>query len=159
MWYTLIHDIIPTRDRLYSIDLATDNLCMKCKVQDTLMHRLIECGEGTRQWMWSKTRLALMLRVDPYYIPDYWLLRPHFQVWPPQKHKAVLWLLVRFVEFRCQPGKTLTLQDFYDFLQRSKKKLSSHESPATGGKLPSRFGLIRIWRCTVTLVLDVQRGD
>jgi hypothetical protein len=123
MWYKVIHDIIPKRDRLYTIHLATDNLCMECKIQDTVMHRMVECGEGTRQWNWSKSRLALMLRVDPRCVTDDWLLRPQFKIWPPQKHKAVLRLLARFVDFRCQLGKTLNLQDFHDFLQRSKMKL------------------------------------
>jgi hypothetical protein len=97
--YTIIHDIVPTRDRLHVIHLTTDNLCLTCHVQDTLLHRLTECGEGARHWLWIKTRLALMLRTDPHDIPDDWLVRPQFRVWPPPRRKAILWLLACFVEF------------------------------------------------------------
>jgi hypothetical protein len=55
-WYTIIHDIGPTRDRLHVIHLTTDNLCFTCQVQDTLLHRLTECGEGARHWLWIKAR-------------------------------------------------------------------------------------------------------
>jgi hypothetical protein len=123
IWYTLIHDIIPTWDRLHVIRLVNDNLCLMCQVQDTLLHRLIECGEGAQHCHWTKTRLAMMLRVDPCCIPGDWLFLPQFRVWHPQKRKAILWLLAHFVKFRCQHCTTLTMQDLHDFLLRSKKKL------------------------------------
>jgi hypothetical protein len=73
-WYTIIHDIVPTGDRLHVIHLTTDYLCLTCQVQDTLLHRLTECGEGARHWLWIKTRLAVMLRMYPHYIPADWLV-------------------------------------------------------------------------------------
>jgi hypothetical protein len=57
------------------------------------------------------------------WIPEVWLYRPQFHLWPPQRHRAVLWLLAKLVEFRAQRCKLLTTHDYYDFLRRSKWKL------------------------------------
>jgi hypothetical protein len=59
-----------------------------------------------------------MLRIDQRWISEEWLYRPQFWLWPPQRHKAVLWLLTRLVESRIQRGKLLTTHDYHDFLQR-----------------------------------------
>ena len=92
-WYRVIHDIIPTNLRLNRIRISITDACTECGQRDTLEHRLIECGEGTRTWNWTQSRIARILRTSAAHIPSEWLTRPHFQLWPPQ-HRAVLWMLV-----------------------------------------------------------------
>jgi hypothetical protein len=79
-----------------------------------------ECGQGTRHWEWTRVRLALMLRTDKRWILTEWLLRPHFHLWPPPRHRAVLWTLATYIAFRTQRG---TLSDLYDFFRRAKRKM------------------------------------
>jgi hypothetical protein len=122
MWYRVIHDILPTTERLHRIRLAPTDRCKQCGRQDTIHHRLIESGEGTVTWEWTKQRIATMLRSDPRHIPADWLLRPHFQLWPPQRHRAILWTLANLVLYRLQRQRTLTLHDYLDFLRRAKWK-------------------------------------
>jgi len=45
-WFMVIHDLIPTNDRLAKIQRNTSNNCQHCGRVDTLIHRLTECSEG-----------------------------------------------------------------------------------------------------------------
>jgi len=44
--YKVIHDILPTNERLFRIRVVPTDTCRKYDRTDTLSHRLIECGEG-----------------------------------------------------------------------------------------------------------------
>jgi hypothetical protein len=110
-WYRVLHDILPNRTRLHTTRLAPDDCCLRCEVVDSMPHRLIECGEDTQQWEWTRVRLALILRTDPRWIPDTWLLRPQFRFWPPQRHRAILWVLTTLIDFRTQPRPSTTQCD------------------------------------------------
>jgi len=121
-WYKIIHDLVPTKERLHKIRIAPTEICRLCDRKDTLLHQLAECGDSRYQWEWTKKRLAIMLRTDPRWIPEEWLLRPHLTLWPPQRQRAVLWVLAHFVGFRSQLERNPTFQDYVDFLRRSKYK-------------------------------------
>jgi len=81
-WYQIIHDIVPTQERLHKIRIVPTDLCHSC-AEDTLQHRITECGDGRRQWEWTRQRVALMLRTEPRRVPEEWLFRPKFKLWPP----------------------------------------------------------------------------
>ena len=133
-WYKVVHDILPTNERLFRIRMVPTDMCRKCDRTDTLSHRLIECGERGQIWTWTKQRLAWILRTIPERIPSDWLLRPHFTLWPPRRRHAMLWLLANLVIFRTQQQRELTLQDFIEFMKRSKWKLcQSHKRVVSVG--------------------------
>jgi len=132
--YKVIHDILPTNVRLFRIRMVPTDTCRKCDRTDTFSHRLIKCGEGEQIWTWTKWRLAWILRTIPERIPSDWFLRPHFTLWPPRRRRAMLWVLTNLVIFRTQQQWELTLQDFIDFMKRSKWKLyQSHKREASVG--------------------------
>ena len=81
-WYQAIHDIISTNVRLQSINVTPTDTCQRCKATDTLEHRLTNCGEAKLIWNHTKTAIATMLRTIPARIPNDWLLRPQFKIWP-----------------------------------------------------------------------------
>jgi hypothetical protein len=122
-WYEVIQDIIPTRVRLNKIRLATTAICERCDKEDNITHRLTECNAGRNIWSWTCKRLAMILRMDWRRIPLDWLIRPDFQLWPPKRHRAVLWILANFVIYRLQEERTQSLLDYYDFLRRTHWKL------------------------------------
>jgi hypothetical protein len=64
--------------------------------------------------------------MDLAYIPDTWLLRPDFLLWPPQRHKAVLWMFAHMAVYRTTDA--LTKHDYLDFLRRARWKLTSAPS-------------------------------
>jgi hypothetical protein len=101
-WYTVIHDIIPTKERLHKIRLAQTPLCPQCNIPDTLQHRITECGEGKEQWIWTKCRIASLLRVEPHCVREEWLYRPQLKITPKQRHQATMWILACFVTIRTQ---------------------------------------------------------
>jgi len=94
--------------------------CRQCGRRDTLLHRLTECAHGTEIWEWTRRRLAMILRVDPRYIPSDWLLTPYFHFWPPWRQRAILWILVNFVWYRMQEQQRQTLTDHVDYMRRSR---------------------------------------
>ena len=82
IWYRVIHDIISTNEQLHKIRLAAFDRCKHYDKQDTLEHRLTECGDGTEMWEWTRQLLALMLRSEPRRITTEWFLRPQLKLWP-----------------------------------------------------------------------------
>jgi hypothetical protein len=122
IWYRAIHDIYPTHVRLHRINMITSPLCQHCNTDDVLHHRLTRCGEGRLMSDWTRDRLARILRPSSRQIPDGWVMRPDFTIWPPKRRRAVLWLLAKFVAWRLQQRDRMTRQDYYDFLRRAKWK-------------------------------------
>jgi hypothetical protein len=100
LWYMAIHDILPTIERLHRIILADSALCTHCGQTDTLSHRLKDCDAGKEIWRWTQRHLATMLRTHPCHIPEDWPLRPHFNLWPPQRHGRYCgsWPISSFIE-------------------------------------------------------------
>ena len=81
-WYMVIHGITPTNVRLPRIGLTDTENCTQCGRQDTILHRLTECGMRPEIWEWTSTRIARIQRADPRRILKKWLLRPCFKLWP-----------------------------------------------------------------------------
>ena len=126
-WYTVIHDLTPTNERLHRINMTSSNKCQQCDSPDNMTHRLTECGEGEQIWQYTATLIARMLRTRPSNIPVEWLLRPQFQIWPPKRSRAILWTLANTVTCRMQQNATPTLQEFMDFMRRSRWKMTQNE--------------------------------
>ena len=116
----VLHDILPTNDRLYNIHLTDSELCGTCGGQDTRMHQLTECGEGKEIWDWTRIRIAWIMRTDPARIAQERLLRPQFQIWEPRRHRAVLWFLANMVWFRMQERQAPSAQEYCKFLRRTR---------------------------------------
>ena len=113
-WYKVIHDIIPTNERFHRIRMSPTDNCKEYGRTHTLSHRLTECGEGRAMWEQTKTIIARMLRMTPAHIADEWLLRPHFRLWPTQRHRAVPWVLSRCVNFRTHHHRNLKPHELMD---------------------------------------------
>jgi hypothetical protein len=67
-WFRVIHDILPTNERLHTIRLTDSALCSTFGERDTITHRITECGEGREIWEWTRKRIAWKLRMDPAWI-------------------------------------------------------------------------------------------
>jgi hypothetical protein len=70
IWYKVIHDILPTNERLNKIKLTNTTQYRECGDQDTIMHRLTTCGRRREIWTCTKARLAGILRTGPAQIPN-----------------------------------------------------------------------------------------
>jgi len=105
-WYSVIHDIVPTNERLFAMHLVDTASCRQCGRPETLLHRLTECAHGTEIWEWTRRRMAMILRVDPRYIPSDRLLTPYFNFWPPRRLRAIQWILAHIVWYRMQRAAT-----------------------------------------------------
>jgi hypothetical protein len=126
VWYEAIHDIIPTHQRLATINMVPNRICAICSDNDTLAHRISKCNEGPVIWNWIKARMAAILRVHPTNIPEDWALFPTYTFWPAQKHNAITWSLAHFVYYRLQTQRRQSLKDFLDFLRRARWKVYHH---------------------------------
>jgi len=122
-WYKVIHDPIPTNAKLNRIHMASTDACKECGSSDTLLHRPTECGEGSAHCGQVRCLIARITRTTPVRIPGEWLLRRPFHLCPIQRHRAVLWLLARYVTFRIHRSRTSTSQVLMDYMRRSRWKL------------------------------------
>jgi hypothetical protein len=135
-WYRVMHDIIPTNVRLHRIRLASTEGCAAYGQRDSLEHRLIECGEATIMWNWTRSKIANIMRTSATNIPTEWLTRPHFRPWPQQRNRAVLWMLAKYVRYRLDTQRGQMLQDLMDFMRRAKWKIYKSSNR---GKLVANF--------------------
>ena len=71
----------------------------------------------------DETARGSYAKEEPRWAPEEWLFRPQFELWTPQRHRVVLWVLAQFVAFRSQKVRNLTSQDYLGFLRRSKWEL------------------------------------
>ena len=122
VWYLVVHDLVPTNLRLHKIHLAESPNCSNCGRLDTRLHRLCECGEGEQIWRWTQQRVAWVMRTTPNNIPVEWVLRPQFRIWPPQRNRAVLWMLAHMVWYRMQGRRRQSVLDYCDFMRRARWK-------------------------------------
>jgi hypothetical protein len=60
-WFQVIHDIVPTNERLARIRLCNGPHCHSCGRADTIMHRLTECTAAANIWEWTRDRTAVIL--------------------------------------------------------------------------------------------------
>jgi hypothetical protein len=67
-WYLVIHELIPTNERLAAMHLVESDTCRQCGRPETLTHHLMECDNGTAIWDWTRRRVGTMLRTDPRHI-------------------------------------------------------------------------------------------
>jgi hypothetical protein len=84
-----------------------------------------------------------MLRKVPARKQNDWLLLPQFQLWPLKRRRAILWTLAHVILFCTQYPRTLTLQDFMDFLKRTGWKLTRTKK---GGDSVSNYLSVMDWR-------------
>ena len=120
--YKAIHDIVPTNVRLARINLSdTDRRRLYGRL-DTLLHRLTEYQEMFDIWEWTRTRIGMTLRTSPKHIPPEWTIRPSFDLWPPRRRRAILWVLAHMVYYSQRNGIQLSLADYADFLWRARWK-------------------------------------
>jgi hypothetical protein len=82
--------------------------------------------------------------MDPVNIPDTWLLRPDFLIWPPQRHRAVLWMLAHMAVYRTTNERTLNKHDYLDFLRRGRWKF--HSLPARRRLVGNYLSILDRWR-------------
>jgi hypothetical protein len=133
-WYAAINDIVPNNDRLADIQVTATNTCSSCGQDDSIQHRITDCGEGPLQWNWTRHKLGIILRMDPKFIPKEWTTRPAFHLWPPKRQAVVIWILAHLVFYCLQTDRRLSLRDYMDFLKRSRWKISHRTGtcPYTG---------------------------
>ena len=134
-WFKVIHDILPTHDRLHKIRLSPTNRCRNCPETDTIAHRILACGNGREIWHWTEKRLAQILNTSPDHIPDQWPTCPQFTLRPQQRNRAASWMMSTLITFRTQSHLDSTLQDYIEIVKSSRWKLSTKANSGEGWEL------------------------
>jgi hypothetical protein len=68
------------------------------------------------------------MRTDVRNIPKTWLLKPDLLLWPPKRHRAVLWIIAHMAVYRTKQGCSLSMNDYLGFMRRAKRKMDSQPS-------------------------------
>ena len=122
-WFTMVHDIIPTNERLHTINLHPDERCKICQERDTLIHRLTGCKETKKIWNWTQNRIAWYLRTNPKEVQEKWVTFPDYTLWPRQRHNATTWILGHMMWYVTANMTTPTLMDYMDYMKRTRWKV------------------------------------
>jgi len=107
----VVHELVPTNERLAAISLTGRNRCITCGSVDTIQHRLTQCGECRVIWNWTYARIAAVTRTHPQYIPETWTIRPDFRVWLHPRQKALMWVLAHIVDYHMHGQHRISLLD------------------------------------------------
>jgi len=60
--------------------------------------------------------------MDTKYILPEWTVRPSFHFWPPQRHRAILWIFAHMIYYRTQHWHRVSTIDYADFMRRARWK-------------------------------------
>jgi hypothetical protein len=121
-WYQVIHDIVPTNERLARIRLCDAAHCHSCGGTGTILPRLTECNAAANIWEWTRVRMSVILRTSPRNINPMWTIRPDFHIWPPQRKGAILWPSAHMVYYCVNHCQQQMATDYADFLRRARWK-------------------------------------
>lgn len=121
-WYRLVNNIVATNDRLYSIGKCETNLCIKCNLVDTVIHRLT-CSGQLKNWYWLRDSIALLTRSSPDYISSEILYRPQIKYYPQAKNNAVHWIMGKFVSYVINNIGTDSEIDFQIYMRSEFQKI------------------------------------
>ena len=132
-WYTAIHDIIPTNERLAAIHLVPQKSYSYYRTTDILLHRITRCGKSPVIRNWARARIVEFLRIHPYVLEE-WTLCPLFQYKPEKRQAAVIWVMAQLVPYPLHTQRRLSLIDYMDFLHRArlKEKHRTSQRPKVG---------------------------
>lgn len=77
-WHYSEADGLP---KLYVQESATCVcVCVECARKGSVIHRLMTCETSAEIWSWTRMRVAMLMRTDPPYIPNQWLILSEFSV-------------------------------------------------------------------------------
>lgn len=90
-WFCAVNDILPTKQRLLTINKSETEKCDECGQVDTVEHRLTRC-HGTQQiWCLVKKLLAVCTKKNPDSFKPEVLVLPDIE--PDQGKRFMIWLL------------------------------------------------------------------
>jgi hypothetical protein len=121
-WYMVIHDFVPTNDRLAAIKLTETNRCRTCDDTDFVQHRLTQCGDSKLIWNWTRARIAAIMRTNSIDITEKCTTKPDLRIWSPQSHNAIVWMIAHLITYHTQGQRRKLLMDYMDYMRRARWK-------------------------------------
>ena len=91
-WFQLVHDIIPTNERLHRIHLSQTDRCTRCNRWDTALHRATACGNAADVWAWLRATLANLTGQPVTTFQQDFVVRPDQKLNSKNTHCTVMWL-------------------------------------------------------------------
>ena len=94
-----MHDILPTRSRLFAIHLVNDNQCTHCGEPDTVQHKYVMC-DRLREIIQQMMRYMRNIGVAKYnWCTPQLLVQPAFHINNKDQMKKCTWLLGQTIFF------------------------------------------------------------
>jgi hypothetical protein len=85
----------------------------------------------------DERQIAKILRLDKKWIPESWILRPQFKLWPPRRQRAVLWLVAQLAVFSLHTRMEWMSGEYIEYTQHALTKMQHHKKRLEMvGKLP-----------------------
>jgi hypothetical protein len=89
VWFSAVHDIWATNDRLFRIQRSDCDRCSRCGRLDTVLHRITTCGEAESVWAWLKGKVESIAGVT---VSQDFVIRPDTILTDRKKSNAIAWI-------------------------------------------------------------------
>jgi len=123
VWFDLVHDIMPTNERLNRIGLSDTDKCVRCQRWDTALHRATTCGEAAATWSWLKGKLAGVTGAPQNTFAQDFLSRPDTKYPDNEAHNTAVWLAGSTLTAVLGEGTAPPTGTVKDMLNRERAKL------------------------------------
>ena len=121
-WLSVVHDIIPTRERLFKIKMTPTNKCSLCNQVDTIMHRLTQCPSALSIWLFVQGYIQHELKDSNINFTPNMFLFPDFVCTPKSKHEHLLYLMGYTIQYLITRYGMTDKEEYMDYLRRSRWK-------------------------------------
>lgn len=126
-WWTAVHDLVATRDRLHRIGRSETRTCPTCRVPDTLHHRVTACGDARTAWGWARMTLTRLLGVTATVRT---LLRPDFDHANHERRAAAAWVAAHTIHFSTTATRGGSAAFAAAIMKAKARALQQHHLPA-----------------------------
>lgn len=134
-WYLVVHDLVPTNERLHKCKPTISDRCARCGAQDTLGHRLVSCGAAADVWAWLNRSVARLGTADAYLRPD--------RVWrPAQLSNTMQWVIGKIVRYLMEEEyQSVSVPGVKTFLAEARSSIDNRQKEKYYGNYIERLPL------------------
>ena len=94
LMFMLIHNILPTRDRLARLGRRQDAVCSAEDGNESAEHLFTACTKTQVAWAWARRKIIHLMPVSNIYPSDFELI--HLALEPNTMEKEIVWLIAHY---------------------------------------------------------------
>lgn len=135
-WYMVVHDIVPTKERLYRIRMSASDSCSYCGQGDSILHRLTSCPRVRPVYIQAQ---AFLQRIHFPINRQEQFIRPDYLTTPRTRQNSALWIIGHTIHFLVNTDGQLDKDLYSAYLKRTRWKIDASRVIELYGQYLSGF--------------------